>query len=105
MHILSTYLPPSATTHAVKCNVGEELLVVSRLNRLDVYELLPDGVKSLTSTELLPRIVAVEEISPDVSSKADFSVNRSLTCYIGRSQCHSSDNRLPGLFCSHTRIF
>jgi hypothetical protein len=67
MHILSTYLPPSATTHAIKCNVGEDILVISRLNRLDVYELLSDGAKPLPSIEIPPRIVALEEISLDVS--------------------------------------
>lgn len=67
MHLISSYVPPSATSHAIKCHLGEDLLIAARVNRLDVYEPLPDGVRLATSLELLPRIVALHEITPDVS--------------------------------------
>lgn len=66
MHLISSYVPPSATSHAIKCNLGHDLLVVARINRLDAYETLPDGVRLVNSLEVLPRIVALHEISPDV---------------------------------------
>ena len=66
MHLISSYVPPFATSHAIKCHLGEDLLVVARVNRLDVYEPLSDGVRLLSSLELLPRIVALHEITPDV---------------------------------------
>jgi hypothetical protein len=66
MHLVSTYLPPSAASHAVKCNLGQELLVAARINRLDALELLPTGARPLSSLELLPRIVAVHEIARHV---------------------------------------
>ncbi|KIM30042.1 hypothetical protein M408DRAFT_22463 [Serendipita vermifera MAFF 305830] len=65
MHLISTYLPPPAASHALRCNLGEELLVVARINRLDVLELLPTGARPLSSLELLPRIIAVHEIALD----------------------------------------
>ncbi|PVF94630.1 hypothetical protein CPB86DRAFT_765387 [Serendipita vermifera] len=63
MHLLSTYLPPSAVSHAVKCNLGQELLIIARINRLECLQLLPDGARPLCSLELLPRIVALHEIT------------------------------------------
>ncbi|KAG8793975.1 hypothetical protein FRC16_010750 [Serendipita sp. 398] len=65
MHLVSTYLPPTATSHAVKCNLGEDLLVVARINRLDVYKLLPNGLELSSSLELLSRVAALHEVSPD----------------------------------------
>lgn len=69
MHLVSTYLPPSAASHALKCNLGENVLVIARINRLDVLELLPTGAKLISSLELLPRIVALHEIAFDVSPR------------------------------------
>jgi hypothetical protein len=66
MHLVSTYLPPSAASHALKCNLGQELLVVAKINRLDALELLPTGARLLNSLELLARIVAVHEIARQV---------------------------------------
>lgn len=66
MHIISTHLAPSVISHSTKCNLGEEYLAVARFNSIDLYELLPDKAKLLTSFELLPRIIGLVEISPDV---------------------------------------
>lgn len=65
MHIVSTYLPPTAASHAVKCNLGDDLLVVARINRLDLYMLRSTGIQHVSSLELLPRVVALHEISPE----------------------------------------
>jgi len=73
MHLVSTYLPPSAASHAIKCNLGQELLVVAKINRLDVLELLPTGAKLLSSLELLARIVAVHEIARHVCLQISYA--------------------------------
>jgi hypothetical protein len=74
MHLVSTYLPPSAASHAVKCNLGHELLVVARINRLDALELLPTGARLLSSLELLARIVAVHEIARHVRFQVSYAL-------------------------------
>ncbi|KAG8816983.1 hypothetical protein FRC17_000103, partial [Serendipita sp. 399] len=80
MHLVSTYLPPTATSHAVKCKLGEELLIVARINRLDAYKLLPHGIELLTSLEVLARVAALHEISPDDGPGALFVVTDHPDC-------------------------
>ena len=53
LHLVSTYLPPSATSHALKSNLGGNVLVVTRINRLDVLELLPTTANFISSSEFI----------------------------------------------------
>jgi len=68
MHLITSHVKPSAISHSVKCKLGDDYyLAVARFNVIDVYELLPDKAKLLTSLELLPRIIGLAEIALDVS--------------------------------------
>lgn len=73
MHIVSTYLPPTAASLAIKCNLGDEFLVVAEINRLDLYKLADTGIQLVNSLELLPRIVALQQISLDVRRRLELS--------------------------------
>lgn len=82
MFAISTWHPPSAVSHSLKCRLitpDADCLVVSKVNRLEVYDLQPDGlpfrcsfdtwgtVTSLLSTriEVLFRFVYSQRHPPD----------------------------------------
>ena len=70
MHVISTYLPPTAVTHATtaKLTAGSaRYLVIAKINRIEVFSLEPEGLKQVAAYELWGRIVALEEIVVDVS--------------------------------------
>jgi hypothetical protein len=70
MHVISTYLPPTAVTHAItaKLTAGSaRYLVIAKINRVEVFSLERDGLKKAAAYELWGRIVALEEIVVDVS--------------------------------------
>ena len=105
MHLVSTYLPPSAASHAVKCNFGRELLVVARINRLDVLELLDTGAKPQSSLELLPRIVAVHEIAHQVGSFSHLPCSLFVSHLSpGWTRSTVGGHRSSRLFCPYRRI-
>jgi len=75
MHLVSTYLPPSAASHAIKCNLGQELPVVAEVNRLDALEFLPTSARPLSSLEPLSRVVTVHEIASHVRFQISYLYN------------------------------
>ena len=71
MHIISTYLSPTAVTHAItaKLTVGSaRYLVIAKINRVEAFTLEREGLKQSAAYELWGRIVALEEIVVDVNS-------------------------------------
>lgn len=71
MHVISTYLPPTAVTHAItaKLTAGSaRYLVIAKINRVEVFSLEREGLKPLATYELWGRIVALEEVVVDVKS-------------------------------------
>ena len=70
MHVISTYLSPTAVTHATtaKLTAGSaRYLVIAKINRAEVFSLERGGLKPLATYELWGRIVALEEIVVDVN--------------------------------------
>jgi hypothetical protein len=70
MHVISTYLSPTAVTHAITAKLTEgsaRYLVISKINRVEVFSLEREGLKQVAAYELWGRIVALEEIVVDVS--------------------------------------
>lgn len=70
MHVISTYLSPTAVTHAItaKLTAGSaRYLVIAKINRVEAFSLEREGLKQVAAYELWGRIVALEEIVVDVS--------------------------------------
>jgi hypothetical protein len=70
MHVISTYLSPTAATHAITAKLTTspaQYLVIAMINCVQVFGLEPEGLKHVAAYELWGRIVALEEIVVDVS--------------------------------------
>jgi len=70
MHVISTYLSPTAVTHAITAKLIEgsaRYLVIAKINRVEAFSLEREGLKQVATYELWGRIVALEEIVVDVS--------------------------------------
>ena len=70
MHVISTYLPPTAITHAITAKLiggSARYLVIAKINRVEAFSLEPQGLRQVAAYELWGRIVALEEIVVDVS--------------------------------------
>ena len=70
MHVISTYLSPTAVTHAITAKLAAgsaRYLVIAKINRVEVLSLEREGLKQLAAYELWGRIVALEEIVVDVN--------------------------------------
>jgi hypothetical protein len=71
MHVISTYLPPTAVTYATTAKLtgsSARYLVIAKINRVEAFSLEPEGLKQVAAYELWGRIVALEEIVVDVSN-------------------------------------
>ena len=70
MHVISTYLQPTAVTHATTARLtggSVQYLVIAKINRVEVFSLEPEGLKQVAAYELWGRVVALDEIVVDVS--------------------------------------
>lgn len=70
MHVISTYLPPTAVTHAITAKLSGSStrhLVIAKINRVEAFSLELEGLKPVAAYELWGRVVALEEIVVDVS--------------------------------------
>jgi len=81
MHVISTYLPPTAVTHAITARLtarSARYLVIAKINRIEAFSLEREGLKQVAAYELWGRVVALEEITIDVRyphmRESDFSL-------------------------------
>ena len=69
----STCVAPAAVTHSLKCNLtgesGSEYLVISKVNRLDVYELSVNGPLLRCIQELYGTIASLAIVPYKVRQK------------------------------------
>ncbi|TDL17702.1 hypothetical protein BD410DRAFT_901246 [Rickenella mellea] len=67
MKVVSTYHAPSSISHSVKCSFTQdrnmEFLVVAKVNKLDVYALLPEGLSLQCTLDVWGRITSLHAIS------------------------------------------
>lgn len=93
MHVISTYLPPTAVTHAITAKLSgssTRYLVIAKINRVEAFSLELEGLKPVAAYELWGRVVALEEIVVDVSCLYMSGCSFSLAFRTARVACSLS---------------
>ncbi|KAJ7288527.1 CPSF A subunit region-domain-containing protein [Mycena rebaudengoi] len=77
MKIVSTFHQPSSVVGSVKCqltSLPDDYLVVAKLNSLDVYSVLPEGIQHCCKWEVWGNILAVKALPIPESSRSNLVV-------------------------------
>lgn len=66
MKLVSTFHPPSSVLDSLKFTLADEheseFLVVAKLNRVDIYALLPEGLRHEQGIEIWGRIRTIKSV-------------------------------------------
>jgi DNA damage-binding protein 1 len=74
MKVITTFHSPTSVIASVKCQLSQrnlEHLVIARWHRLDIYSLLPDGLKHITGIDIWGRVLALKTIPIQGSNRSN----------------------------------